>query len=111
MAVFTIPSGNIPASNRTFGPFTVNAQWNRVAVQLDSTNLVDPISFVVEYAPDGVNYILVMRATQLSSELNGVIEFSFKRGDFDYATGQVRILVTNTSPWQTNGGTVTVELL
>jgi hypothetical protein len=127
MPVLAIPALNVPAGHRVFGPLPVSTQWNQITLDLEASQLTQPCSILVEIAPDGVNFELVVAATFTGpgSNHDGTprtnIGLSFELGDWLDPDGQIRrhhrtdpsaqwrITIDNTAPWHTDGGTLTVE--
>lgn len=117
-----IPAGTIPAGASTLGPFSTGVGFNTVTLDFDIGALVDPCTFTMLYAEDGVNYRVLSTEGPLvaGSAINrdGTprnppnIDWSPDLGEvggvlnLTTAKSTIKIGVDNTTAWTTNGGSL-----
>jgi len=116
MPTVAIPARTIPAGEIVLGPMAVT-RWRRAEIALDAANLVNPLLISIELSTDGGQSWRVIAAADFTGgswlDRNGTphtdIGLRFALRVDAQRDDQIRMRLANTSPWQTAGGTLTVE--
>lgn len=120
-----IPAMDIPAGETLYpltGPVNTGVGFNGFTLVIDIGQLVDPCTFIMRYYEDGVTYRDLGQETYQAGAAvnrNGTpanppnINWSPNLGEFGgvknltNAQSKVAIVLRNTTPWHSAGGTLT----
>lgn len=122
MATFTIPARTIQAGVSVLGPASPGAGLNSVTISLDVTNLTPSMDVLLEHSPDsGTTWRSICHATltgpfvdgqgvtQNTASLQGSLGHTAAGAILTTATSLVRATLTNTTAFNTAGGTLSAS--